>query len=346
MRRRHPTARRPPPRPVRLPPVAPAGQRLPESVELLDIAFRRASKATPRSDSRSDRNLLRARLKVLRSSATLLRHLRSRLLFAERPPLTDFQRTLVEDRFGVGTLDRSIARVRRATERIRGLARESEGELQRASPDPEAIGREVRAFYGRVSSHVREIDRDLERLREIRGFLKARPRLDPGLPTVVVAGFPNVGKSSLVARLSSARPEVADYPFTTQSITVGHADLGFDRLQVVDTPGILGRPKARNPIEREAEAAMDSAATLVLFLLDPSESSGYPLTEQEALLSRWRENRPDLEILEVETKSDLARRPSGRLAVSSVTGEGIPELWGVLRARLREQILSKAPAKS
>jgi len=329
---------RPLPRPVRPIPVAAKGQRLPDSVELLDIAFRRASKATPRSDSRSDRNLLRARLKIVRSSATLLRHLRSRIAFAERPPLTDFQRSLVDGRFGTGTFDRAISRVRRAIERIRGLTRESEGAIDRAAPDPEAIGREVRAFYGRVSSHVREIDRDLARLREIHAFLKARPRLDPAEPSVVVAGFPNVGKSSLVARLSSARPEIADYPFTTRSIAVGHADLGFDRLQVVDTPGILGRKGATNPIEREAEAAMAGAATIVLFLLDPSESSGYPMTEQESLLARWKENRPDLTILEVETKSDLARRPSGRLAVSAVTGEGVPELLAKLKALLRDRL--------
>ncbi|MHB1917041.1 MAG: GTPase [Thermoplasmata archaeon] len=340
MKGRRAAAARPASRPLRPVPVAAPGKRLPDSVELLDIAFRRASKATPRSDSRSDRNLLRARLKILRSSATLLRHLRSRLAFADRPPLTGFQKSLVDGRFGAGTLDRSIARVRRAAERIRGLTRESEGAIDRAAPDPEEIGREVRAFYGRVSSHVREIDRDLARLREIHGFLKARPRLDPAEPSVVVAGFPNVGKSSLVARLSSARPEIADYPFTTRSIAVGHADLGFDRLQVVDTPGILGRARTTNPIEREAEAAMAGAATIVLFLLDPSESSGYPLAEQEALLARWRENRPDLTILEVETKSDLARRSAGRLAVSSVTGEGVPELLRTLKAILRDRLRS------
>jgi nucleolar GTP-binding protein len=143
-----------------------------------------------------------------------------------------------------------------------------------------------------------------------------------------------VGKSSLVARLSTARPKIADYPFTTLSIAVGHADLGFDRLQVLDTPGVLGRKGQSNPAETEATTAVGRAATVVLFVIDPTGRSGYSLEEQEALLARWRSEYPDLPIVEVETKSDLGARESDRLQVSAVTGAGMDPLW----ARLREHM--------
>ena len=146
------------------------------------------------------------------------------------------------------------------------------------------------------------------------------------MPSVVVAGFPNVGKSSLVARLSSAKPEVAPYAFTTRAIVVGHTDLGFDRLQVVDTPGVLGRPTRSNEAEQEALAVVGTQPTIILFVLDPSGSCGYPLADQEALLARWKSEFPTTPIVAVETKSDLIRSVSGRLAVSSVSGEGIDEL--------------------
>jgi nucleolar GTP-binding protein len=245
----------------------------------------------------------------------------------------DFERALVNKAFGPGNGERSLVRLARAEERIRGITREAVRETHRAA-DYDQLGATVRAFYGRLSSFVREVDPDISRLRDIASYLDDRPRLVPGTLTLVVAGFPNVGKSSLVARLSTARPKVASYPFTTLSIAVGHADLGFDRLQVVDTPGVLGRDGKANPAESEAETAVEKAATLVLFVLDPTGSSGYTIEEQEQLLDRWKETYPALTILPVETKSDLLSRNLDRIRVSAVTGDGIDALWEEIRSRL------------
>ena len=309
-------------------------RRPPPSVEILDVAFHRASLATPRGETKPARDRMRAELKVVRSSATVLRHLRLETRRFVRTPPTEFEKTLLGQAFGVGTLERSLTRVRRAEERIRGLARAAERSTKGASGSEE-LGDQVRAFYGRLSSFVREVDPDLERLREMDHYLDERPHLDPGAPTLVVAGFPNVGKSSLVARLSSAHPKVADYPFTTLSIAVGHADMGFDRLQVLDTPGVLGRTGRTNPAESEAQAAVGGVATVVLFVLDPTGKSGYPIEEQERLLARWQEEFPALPIVPVETKCDVVRRPTPRLQVSAATGEGIPELESRIRGLVR-----------
>ncbi len=307
--------------------------RPPPSVSILDIAFRRGSLVTPHGKTKPERDRLRAELKIVRSSATILRHLRLEAKPVREAMTLDFERTLVARRFGSGAGERALTRLERAEQRIRGLTRDAVRETHRA-PNHEALGAAVRAFYGRISSFVREIDPDIERLREIARYLYERPHLVPGTLTLVVAGFPNVGKSSLVARLSSARPKVADYPFTTLSIAVGHADLGFDRLQVVDTPGVLGRSDRTNPAEAEAETAVERAATIVLFVLDPTGSSGYSLAEQESLLGRWHETYPTVPILPVETKSDLLKRPGDRLRVSAATGDGIETLWAAIRARL------------
>lgn len=305
------------------------------SVEILDVAFHRASLANPRSSSRAERDRLRARLKVVRSGATVGRQLQRWVQPFRPPKLTPFDASLITTRFGMGTLERSLTRVGRAQQRIRGLQQESERAILRAG-DSIAYGDEVRRFYGRLASHVREVDADLERLREIQRFLKDRPRLDTDAPTLVVAGFPNVGKSALVARLSTAHPKVANYPFTTLAIDVGHADLGFDRWQVVDTPGVLGRRGRANPAEREASVAVERAATIVLFVIDPSDASGYTVEEQEQLLERWRAELPGRPIIVVESKSDLvADRGSGHLRVSAVTGEGIDELRDAIRAATR-----------
>lgn len=302
----------------------------PPSVEILDIAFRRASLANPHGRTKPERDRRRAHLKIVRSGATVTRQLQSILRSFERPPLGDLDLSLVRTRFGEGIFERSMQRVRRAIERIRGLQRESERTLARAEGF-EQYGEEIRRFYGRLSSHVREVDPDLVRLAEVRRFLRQRPRLDPAVPTVAIAGFPNVGKSALVAALSTARPRVADFPFTTLAIEVGHADLGFDRWQILDTPGVLGRTGKANPAEAEAETAVRRGATIVLFVIDPSGESGYTVEEQEALLDRWRRELPGRPFLVTESKADLhERRVGGRLRTSIRTGEGIDALRAAL----------------
>jgi nucleolar GTP-binding protein len=299
---------------------------------ILDIAFRRAYRATPHGADRHDRSRRRALLKIVRSTSVVQRHLRLEMReFKE--PLTDLQLELVEQRFPKGAFPRALARVRRAEERIRRLAVEEQRELRRAGTE-EQYGEVVRSCYGRMASFLKEVDGDLRTLRDVVEFLGGRPRLDTNVPTVVVAGFPNVGKSSLVARLSSARPEIADYPFTTLAISVGHADLGFDRMQVVDTPGVLGRTGRMNPAEAEATSTVARAADVVLFVLDPSERCGYTRAEQEALLARWHAEFPSTPFLEVETKADLPHAATERLQVSATTGLGLEELGRRLRQML------------
>jgi nucleolar GTP-binding protein len=311
---------------------------MPPSSAILDAAFRKAFKAVPHGTGRIDRSRRRASLKVIRSGAIVIRHLRGADKRFAKPGLTEFEETLVENKFGRGTLDRSRVRVQRAIERIRGLSIEEQRALRRAS-STEAFGTLVKRFYGRLASFVREVDPDLRALDDIGRFLKSRPQLDPTTPTVVIAGFPNVGKSSLVARLSTANPKVAEYPFTTLAIEVGHADLGFDRLQILDTPGVLDRSSHHSDAEIEAEAAVEGAATMVVFLIDPSESCGYPIADQERLLARWREELPKVPFIVVATKSDLVKGPSELLRVSAKTGEGI----GELRAEIARTLASSRP---
>ncbi len=310
----------------------------PPSAAILDTAFRRAYRATPHGATALERKRRRAQLKIIRSAAVTVRQLGLALKAVRGTGLSPFQESLLDQAFGPGALASAERRLVRAQRRIRGLSRDEQKDLARTTTEAEWAAA-VRRFYGRLASHLREVDPDLARLATIERFLRERPRVEPGLPTVVVGGFPNVGKSSLVARLSSARPRIADYPFTTLSVAVGHADLGFDRLQVLDTPGVLGRPGRSNPAEAEAEVALRRAATIVLFLLDRSEACGYTLAEQESLLARWKAELPGVPFLEVETKSDLTGGSARRLSVSARTGAGIE----ALREEIRKLLAGRTP---
>ena len=308
------------------------------SSAILDTAFRTAYRATPHGETPFERARRRAQLKIVRSGAVALRHLRLAGKPFGKPGLSPFEAQLLAKSFGPGSLERALRRLGHAESRIRGLSQEELRRLK-GGATKEEFADSVRRFYGRLASFLREIDPDLQQLAGMAHFLKRRPRLSADEPVVVVAGFPNVGKSSLVAALSTARPKIADFPFTTLSIAVGHADLGFDRLQVLDTPGVLGRRQKENPAEVEAETAVRHAATLVVFVLDPSERCGYPMAEQELLLARWRSELPNVPILEVETKADVFRTGSLRPAVSAETGEGLD----ALRAQIRQALAAWRP---
>jgi len=190
----------------------------------------------------------------------------------------------------------------------------------------------------RLSSVVHQIDDELRFLNEMRNILRKLPHVDEEF-TVVVAGYPNVGKSSFIRMVSSATPEIASYPFTTKGIIVGHRYAGSERMQFIDTPGLLDRPAPeRNPIERQALTAIINLADIVLCLLDASEHCGYPLEEQVRLVHEI-EQMVSVPVIVVVNKSDLFYF-DGYLNMSTENGEGIDEVLDTLisyRERSKEQ---------
>ena len=96
---------------------------------------------------------------------------------------------------------------------------------------------------------------------------------------------------------------------------------------MVDTPGLLDRPMTeRNKIEMQAIAALENVGDIVLFLIDPSESSGMSLQDQRHLLGEVTELLADRPLLRVYSKSDLHEENENDVEVSSITGDGIEEL--------------------
>ena len=185
-------------------------------------------------------------------------------------------------------------------------------------------------IYGRISSVVKQIDEHLMFLATAQNIMKKFPYIQD-VPTVVIAGYPNVGKSSLLRLLSSAKPKIAQYPFTTKQIHVGHIERKEKyvkkQYQIIDTPGLLDRPLSeRNDIEKQAIAALTHLGDLVVFILDPSETCGYLLEDQLNMLSQIKEIFSDIPFLVVENKVDLKKTNSSHLKISCTNNEGIDEL--------------------
>lgn len=133
------------------------------------------------------------------------------------------------------------------------------------------------------------------------------PSFDFSQPIVVVAGPPNVGKSTLVKTFSTAKVEVASYPFTTKDIHVGHIFTKFFSIQIVDTPGLLDRPlKERNDTELKAIYALKHLPDIVIFIFDPSPHRFYDPDKQIAIYNDVKKLFKDKEKILVVNKIDIA----------------------------------------
>merc|ERR1712037_821745 len=115
-------------------------------------------------------------------------------------------------------------------------------------------------------------------LEQVRQHLTRLPSIDPDTRTLLLTGFPNVGKSSFINKITRADVDVQPYAFTTKSLFVGHIDFQYTRWQVIDTPGILDHPlEDRNTIEMQAVTALAHLRAAVLYVIDPSEQCGHTL---------------------------------------------------------------------
>jgi GTP-binding protein len=182
------------------------------------------------------------------------------------------------------------------------------------------------------------------------------------LADVGLVGFPNVGKSTLIARISAARPKIADYPFTTLSPNLGVVDLGDDRSFVVaDVPGLIAGAHAGHGLGDRFLGHLERTRVLA-HLIDVSSLTGRdPCEDFDVVcreLTRFRDDSlgPDahgplsdkpqivvankIDALDEPARLDRLRAHVGRRgvdvhAISGVTGQGVSGLleaiWTLFR---------------
>jgi len=280
------------------------------SRELIDLAFRRARKREVRIPRRTPKDLkakIKEETRITSAGNIVINRLHK--VVTETPRISDlhpFYREVADAVVGVDNLRKALARIKRAETIVKRLLKDHLRMVKRAREVHEAA-RIRKAFYGRLSSVLKKLDKDLALVKEAGAKLRKLPSIDPEGLTVVVAGAPNVGKSCFVKCVSTAKPDIASYPFTTRQVLVGHLDLGGVRVQIIDTPGLLDRPiYKRNRAEQQAIAALRHLAKSVIFMIDPSETSGYTIKEQVNIYRGAVEVLKDIPHLPVLNKVDLA----------------------------------------
>lgn len=305
---------------------------VPRSKELLDKAFSRAAKIEePYHPKLEDKIRKEIQDRISLIEATLTGRLQRMVKkFPSIDRIHPFYRDLLDLKFDVDKYKISLSKLDKTSKKIVDLSTENIRAL-RHEQKINGLNRRMREYYGRVSSLINDLSSDLLFLGSCRDFMRKVPELDLEIPTFLIAGMPNVGKSSLITRLSTASPKIAPYPFTTQSIYVAYTSIGVHRIQLIDTPGILDRPMAdRNEIEMNAILALRDINSSIIFLFDLSTDSLYTSESQESLFKEIQ-RMFSKKMIRIQSKADLSEIRRENLCVSAETGEGIESLLETMK---------------
>src|SRR5580658_1064457 len=167
------------------------------------------------------------------------------------------------------------------------------------------------------------------------------------LADVAIVGMPNAGKSTLISRISAARPKIADYPFTTLEPHLGVVRVGRagseTEIVVADVPGLVEGAADGRGLGHRFLRHVERARVLVI-LVDLAATDGIPPPEQKRILldelGRYRPELLQRPRVVVGSKTDAVGQPGGPepvsgdvttdMQISAVTGQGIDALLGRL----------------
>ena len=275
----------------------------------LDKAFSRARKrADTLAESvtwKTDRTLLQK--KIAHEKLTVVRDVLVQSLerlisdYPDFAGLPEFYEELARTQLDLDKVQESLGRLQGLVDNVRSLTRKAQGDV-RGTHDPKEARRLVDSVYGRLSGLFERSQDAFDTVEKARRTLTTFPALKEGMPTVALAGFPNVGKSTLLSRLTSSKPKIASYAFTTKRLNVGYYKGVYEDVQVVDTPGTLARFERMNAIEQQAYLCLKYVADVIVMIIDPTDT--YPLEDQERLLEQLKEHGKPLVVY--LSKTDIA----------------------------------------
>ena len=287
------------------------------SKTLLDIAFRKArSKGMQKNLKGNWLEIIRKKeglkLDIIKDNIVV----RLQKTVAEFPnpnELSDFYVKLMNLTLDVGQYKKSLGAVNWGIDRVRFFHRQYVSGIFK-NTDRGKIKDLSLQFYGRVSSVLKQIDVNLKYLDSCRKIMLTYPDIKE-MFTVCLYGFPNVGKTTLLNKLTGTKAEVAAYSFTTKSINSGYFMINDVKVQVLDVPGTLAREEKMNNIELQAELVRKELANVIVYVFDISEQSSYSLRNQEQL---FRKLGKEKKIFVYFSKMDLVSSDEERADAVSV----------------------------
>jgi nucleolar GTP-binding protein len=284
---------------------------VPTAQELIDKSFRIGAKSAKsfRSSKKPKRKEIRLLIAEERRVQAISKIICSDLKaiiknFPSYEKLPKFYQKLLDIKVEKDKYKKSLGALQWCKKEVNKLAKRILKEI-RKNKDP-SLSRE---FLGRIASIIKQISPELENLIEIKKILREFPTIE-NLPTLVIAGYPNVGKSTFMRSLTGSKVKIESYPFTTQKILIGHKNFHYQKYQIIDTPGLLDRKiEKRNKSELQAILAIQELADKILFIFDPTQE----IKAQEFLFNEIKEYFEKTEIFVVINKKDIIIAERGKI---------------------------------
>jgi nucleolar GTP-binding protein len=216
--------------------------------------------------------------------------------------LPEFYMQLIRTQLDYGLLKKSLGSLNFASEKALFFSKMYSSKIK-GDLSNELVQKHYKEYLGRISSILFRIKKNLEYLEYSRQTMKSFPSVKTGLFTVALYGFPNVGKSTILSKLTTSKPKIDDYSFTTRTINIGYIKEDSYKIQVLDTPGTLNRIDKMNEIEMQAELSLKYCADLVVFVYDPTIESD----KQLKLLKKLKTKLDGKKLIKYASKSDICK---------------------------------------
>jgi nucleolar GTP-binding protein len=215
--------------------------------------------------------------------------------------MDEFYVELMKSYFVVSDLKKALSSVNWGSKKVVSLYRDYADAIKRCE-NPTDVNKIRNAFYGRISSLMKRLKPHLEFLESARMSMRSFPAVKTKMFSAVIFGFPNVGKTTLLSKLTGSKPEISAYAFTTKRINIGYASVNDEKIQFIDVPGALNRFEKMNNIEKQAYLVLKYVAHLVVYVFDLTEP--YPLNDQLKLFDKLKQD-VDKPIIVYLSKSDI-----------------------------------------
>jgi nucleolar GTP-binding protein len=312
--------------------------------ELLESVLRRALKKSfktrkrvKRIDLVKEREIKRIEFIVKELNKKINEMVKS---FPSIDELHSFYKELIEIKINLIELKKRISQLQSLGKIISRIGFNGIKRIRKAE-NSEMILKAKKEFFGRLFSLQRDLIKVLRVLNEVAIELNDAPKIDFNAPVIILAGFPNTGKTTILERLTFSKAKIASYPFTTQRIELGTLKFNHHTIQVLDTPGLLDKSmEKRNKIERKALSALKHLKGVIVFVFDASMHCGYSIEKQKKLFNEIK--KIGLPVIALINKEDIASKEELLNAIKIVKEKAIITGKGKekeLRAEIVKQVM-------